>query len=67
VNVLLVMIPLSLVLLGGAIYAFFWAVDHGQFDDLKTPSLLPLTDLPTPRALSGKTDSAGESGEGGDG
>ena len=45
-NVLLVMIPLSLVLLGGAIAAFFWAVDHDQFDDMDTPSLLPLDDAP---------------------
>lgn len=46
-NVLLVMIPLSLVLLAGAVAAFFWAVDHRQFDDLETPALLPLDDDPT--------------------
>jgi cbb3-type cytochrome oxidase maturation protein len=28
------LIPLSIVLLGGAIWAFFWAVDHDQFDTL---------------------------------
>lgn len=43
-NVLLVMIPLSLVLLVGAVVAFFWAVDHGQFDDMDTPGLLALDD-----------------------
>jgi cbb3-type cytochrome oxidase maturation protein len=43
-NILLFMIPLSLILLAGAIVAFFWAVDHGQFDDLETPGLLPLDD-----------------------
>jgi cbb3-type cytochrome oxidase maturation protein len=43
-NALLVMIPLSLALLAGAIWAFFWAVDHDQFDDLDTPGLLPLDD-----------------------
>ncbi|HEX7062354.1 MAG TPA: cbb3-type cytochrome oxidase assembly protein CcoS [Woeseiaceae bacterium] len=41
-NVLLVMIPLSLLLLVGAAAAFFWAVDHDQFDDMDTPALLPL-------------------------
>jgi len=46
-NVLLIMIPLSLVLLAGAIAAFFWAVDHDQFSDMDTPSLLPLDDDPT--------------------
>jgi cbb3-type cytochrome oxidase maturation protein len=29
------LIPLSLVLLGGAVWAFFWAVDHEQFDELE--------------------------------
>jgi len=44
VNALLILIPLSLVLLLGAVWAFFWAVDHDQFDDLETPALLPLDD-----------------------
>jgi cbb3-type cytochrome oxidase maturation protein len=43
-NVLLVTIPLSLLLLICAAAAFFWAVDHDQFDDLETPGLLPLDD-----------------------
>jgi cbb3-type cytochrome oxidase maturation protein len=34
VNILFVLIPLSLVLLGVAIWALFWAVDSGQFEDL---------------------------------
>ena len=33
-NILFVLIPLSLALLGVAIWALFWAVDSGQFDDL---------------------------------
>lgn len=33
-NILFVLIPLSLVLLGVAIWALFWAVDSGQFEDL---------------------------------
>ncbi len=43
-NILMLMIPLSLLLLGGAIAAFFWAVNHDQFDDFDTPQLLPLLD-----------------------
>jgi cbb3-type cytochrome oxidase maturation protein len=43
-NVLLVTIPVSLLLLICAAIAFFWAVDHGQFDDMETPGLLPLDD-----------------------
>ncbi len=43
-NILIVMIPLSIVLLIAAGVAFFWAVDHDQFDDMETPALLPLLD-----------------------
>lgn len=43
-NSLLVLIPLSILLLVGAGIALFWAVDHGQFDDMETPALLPLLD-----------------------
>jgi cbb3-type cytochrome oxidase maturation protein len=45
-NILLVLIPLSVLLALGAVVAFFWAVDHDQFDDLETPKLLPLLDDP---------------------
>ena len=41
-NAVLITIPLALLLLLLAVGAFFWAVDHGQFDDLNTPGLLPL-------------------------
>ena len=43
-TILVVMIPLAVLLLLGALGAFFWAVDHGQFDDLETPGLIPLDD-----------------------
>ena len=49
-TILIVMIPLSILLLVGAGIAFFWAVEHDQFDDLETPKLLPLLDDPAPRA-----------------
>lgn len=45
-SILVVMIPLSILLLVGAGIAFFWAVDHDQFDDMETPRLLPLLDDP---------------------
>jgi cbb3-type cytochrome oxidase maturation protein len=41
-NAVLVTIPLALLLLALAVGAFFWAVDHDQFEDLQTPGLLPL-------------------------
>lgn len=33
-NILFVLIPLSLALMGVAVWALFWAVDSGQFEDL---------------------------------
>ncbi len=36
-NVLLFMIPVALLLGGGFVVAFFWAVSKGQLDDLDTP------------------------------
>lgn len=36
-DILFVLIPLSLVLVAGGCWAFFWAVDAGQFDDLDSP------------------------------
>ncbi len=37
-SMLLILIPLSLVLIGIAVWAFIWAVGSGQFDDLETPA-----------------------------
>lgn len=37
-SILFLLIPLGLILLGFAVWAFFWAVGAGQFDDLDTPA-----------------------------
>jgi cbb3-type cytochrome oxidase maturation protein len=42
--ILLLLVPISLLLLGVAIWAFVWAVKRGQFDDLDTPALDILVD-----------------------
>lgn len=49
-NILLALIPVSLLLLGAAIWFFLWAVRRGQFDDLDTPALdmLREDDRPAP-------------------
>ena len=47
-NILLLLIPLSLMLLVVAIWAFAWAVKRGQFDDLDTPAIDILRDDDTP-------------------
>ena len=43
-TIIYVLIPLGLGLLGVAIWAFFWAVRSGQFDDLETPAWRILMD-----------------------
>ncbi len=48
-NILLLLVPLSVVLVGAAIWAFVWAVRGGQFDDLDTPPLDILGDDMLPR------------------
>jgi len=52
-RILLLMIPISIVLLGIAIWAFVWAVRRGQFDDLDTPALDILVDDDGPLPPSG--------------
>jgi cbb3-type cytochrome oxidase maturation protein len=56
-TVLLLLIPITLLLVLAAGVAFFWAVNHDQFDDLDTPALLPLADSdPEPRAPAVQLD-----------
>lgn len=43
-TILLMLIPLSLMLLGVAVWAFVWAVRRGQFDELDAAALDILTD-----------------------
>lgn len=43
-TMLLILVPVTLLLVGLAAWAFFWAADGGQFDDLDSPALAPLLD-----------------------
>ena len=43
-NIIYLLIPLGLVLLVLALWAFFWAVRSGQFDDLDSPGMQILLD-----------------------
>ncbi|TPG05911.1 cbb3-type cytochrome oxidase assembly protein CcoS [Rhodanobacter glycinis] len=47
-NILLVLIPVTVLVLLVAVGLFFWAVNHQQFDDLDSPAILPLLDEPAP-------------------
>ena len=48
-EILYLMVPLGLVLLGLGLWAFFWAVGSGQFDDLDSPGWSVLDDEPRKR------------------
>jgi cbb3-type cytochrome oxidase maturation protein len=37
-NIIFVLIPLSIVILIAAIWAFFWAIKSGQYDDMDSPA-----------------------------
>jgi cbb3-type cytochrome oxidase maturation protein len=41
-NILLILIPLTLLGVLVAVAMFFWAVNHQQFDDLDNPGVVPL-------------------------
>jgi len=43
-NIVYMLIPLGLVLVGVGLWAFFWAVGSGQFDDLDSPGWSVLSD-----------------------
>lgn len=55
-NILLFMIPLALVLLVVAIWAFVWAVRRGQFEDLDTPAIDILREDATERATRARVE-----------
>jgi cbb3-type cytochrome oxidase maturation protein len=55
VEILFLMVPLGMVLVGVGIWAFFWAVGSGQFDDLDSPGWSVLGD-----EQSRATDEPGE-------
>ncbi|MFK8011540.1 MAG: cbb3-type cytochrome oxidase assembly protein CcoS [Marinicellaceae bacterium] len=45
-SIIFILVIMSLILVGFAIWAFFWAIKNNQFDDLDTPaySILDKTD-----------------------
>jgi cbb3-type cytochrome oxidase maturation protein len=49
-NMIFVSIPIGIVLLGLGVWAFFWAVRSGQYDDLESPAYSILDDGKPERA-----------------
>lgn len=47
-SILYFLVPLALLLAGAGVWAFFWAVRSGQFDDVETPAIRILLDDETP-------------------
>ena len=43
------LVPLSIVLAAAAIWAFFWAVNRGQFDDMDASARAALEEDPLPK------------------
>lgn len=50
-DIIYVLVPLSILLLGIAVMVFFWAVKNGQFDDMESPAhkILFDEDQPSPQ------------------
>ena len=48
-SILFLLIPLGMIFLGAAIWAFLWAVRSGQFDDMEGPAHRILMDDDDPR------------------
>lgn len=43
-SVIYLVLPLALVIVGIAVYAFVWSAKSGQFDDMETPAVRMLHD-----------------------
>lgn len=59
-SVLYLVVPLALVLVLGAVWAFVWAAGRGQFDDLDTPALRMLHDDGESRRGTTRSDATPE-------
>lgn len=57
-NILLVLIPVTLLVIVIAVALFFWAVNHQQFDDLDSPAVLPLMDDPAADSVQSEATTA---------
>jgi cbb3-type cytochrome oxidase maturation protein len=63
-EILYLMVPLGLVLVALGLWAFFWAVGSGQFDDLDSPGWSVLDDeKKTPRDQTASSDDPARKGD----
>ena len=61
-EILYLLIPLSLVLVGIIIWVFLWAVRSGQFDDMEGPAHQILMD--DDRPVTGQSDKTADEADG---
>lgn len=57
-SILYLMIPMGVLIVVGAAWAFLWAVNNGQFDDLDSPAWRILLDDDTRPPQPGAADPA---------
>ncbi len=50
-SVIYIVLPLAILLAGGFVVGFMWAVRRGQFDDLDTPPMRAIFDDDEPKPL----------------
>lgn len=55
-EIIYLLIPLSLVLIGVIVWALFWAIRSGQFDDMEGPAHRVLMDDDKPDFLNDNND-----------
>jgi cbb3-type cytochrome oxidase maturation protein len=56
-SIIFLILPITLLLSLGAVAAFAWATDRGQFDDLRSPALRALHEPSDSRSVVPKADS----------
>jgi len=59
-NIVFFLIPLGLLLFGIIVWAFIWAVNHGQFEDLDRAAHSILYEPDEPERNAGAGDAGGE-------
>jgi len=61
-EIIYLLIPLSLVLVGVIVWVFVWAIQNGQFDDLEGPAhqILMDDDSPEAKPAENNTDDPGK-------
>jgi cbb3-type cytochrome oxidase maturation protein len=53
-STLYIVVPLALLVAAGFVFAFFWAVRSGQYDDMDTPAMRVVLDDDEPAKRTGE-------------